>query len=48
MVLSNIRDLRAHIALDELPTQQSVEGWQISPYRLACSENERGLYDDAV
>ena len=48
MVVNNIRDLRAHIALDELPTQQSVNRWHISPYLVSWSEDERELYDVAV
>ena len=36
------RDLRAHIILDELATQQSMKGWPFSTYCIAWDENERG------
>ena len=48
MLVDNIRDLRAHNLLDELPKQQSVKSCRISPYRVACNEHEKELYDIAV
>ena len=48
MLVNSIRDLRAHIVLDRLPTQLSVKGWHNSPYRSTWSENGRDLYDVAV
>lgn len=48
MLVDKISDLRAHNALDDLPTQQSVKGFHISPYRVACNENEKGLYEVTV
>ena len=48
MVVNDIRDLRAHIALDKMPTQQNAKGCHISPYRVAWYESERVLYDAAM
>ena len=48
MVVNNIRDLRAHIALDDMPTPQSVKDWHVSPSLVAWNEIEGKLYDVAV
>ena len=48
MFVNDICDHRAHITLDEFPKQKSVKGCHTSPYRVAWTENENGLYDVAL
>ena len=48
MVVNQIRNLRAHVALDEVPTQQSVESCHPSPYCAAWNEDETDIYDVAA
>jgi len=47
IVIRNIRDPRPHLE-GEGSMQQSEEGWHLSPYSVAWSENGRELYVVAV
>lgn len=48
IVVNRIRDFRAHMAIDDMPTQQSEKDWHLSPYSVAWSDNGRELYVVAV
>ncbi|KAL2047845.1 hypothetical protein ABVK25_011301 [Lepraria finkii] len=48
IVISNIRDFRMHMAINEMPTQQSENSWHLSPYSVAWSENGKELYVVAI
>ena len=48
IVINNIRDFRMHMAINEMPTQQSENSWYLSPYSVAWSENGKELYVVAV
>ena len=48
IVVNNMRDFRAHMAIDEMPTQQSEKDWHLSPYSIAWSDNGQDLYVVAV
>lgn len=48
IVVNNMRDFRAHMAIDNMPTQQSEKGWHLSPYNVAWSDNGEELYVVAV
>ena len=48
IVVNNMRDFRAHMAIDEMPTQQSEKDWHLSPYSVAWSDNGQDLYVVAV
>ncbi len=48
IVINNIRDFRAHMSINDMPTQQSEEEWHLSPYSVAWSENGQELYVVAV
>ena len=48
IVINNIRDFRVHMAINEMPTQESENKWHLSPYSVAWSENGRELYVVAV
>lgn len=48
IVVNKIRDFRAHMAVDNMPTQQSEKDWHLSPYTVAWHENEKELYVVAV
>lgn len=48
IVVNNIRDFRAHMAIDDMPTQQSEKDWHLSPYSVAWSDNGEELYVVAV
>ena len=48
IVINNIRDFRIHMAINEMPTQQSENSWHLSPYSVAWSENGKELYVVAV
>lgn len=47
-MVNNIRDFRAHMAIDDMPTQQSEKDWYLSPYSVAWSDNGEELYVVAV
>lgn len=44
IVVNNMRDFRAHMAIDDMPTQQSEKDWHLSPYSVAWNENGKELY----
>lgn len=44
IVVNNMRDFRAHMAIDDMPTQQSEKDWHLSPYSIAWSESGKELY----
>lgn len=48
IVINNIRDFRAHMSIDNMPTQESEKDWHLSPYSVAWSENGQELYVVAV
>lgn len=48
IMVNNIRDFRAHMAIDDMPTQQSEKDWYLSPYSVAWSDNGEELYVVAV
>lgn len=48
IVVNNMRDFRAHMAIDDMPTQQSEKDWHLSPYSVAWSDNGKDLYVVAV
>ena len=48
VVVNRIRDFRAHMAIDDMPTQQSEKDWHLSPYSVAWSDNGKELYVVAV
>ena len=48
IVINNIRHFRIHMAINEMPTQESENKWHLSPYSVAWSENGRELYVVAV
>ena len=48
IVINNIRDFRLHMAINEMPTQESAKRWHLSPYSVAWSENGRELYVVAI
>lgn len=48
IVVNNMRDFRAHMAIDEMPTQESEKHWHLSPYSVAWSDNGKELYVVAV
>ena len=48
IVINNIRDFRAHMSIDNMPTQQSEEAWHLSPYSVAWNDNGQELYVVAV
>lgn len=48
IVIHNIRDFRAHMSIDNMPTQQSERDWHLSPYSVSWSENGQELYVVAV
>lgn len=48
IVVNNIRDFRAHMSIDNMPTQESEKDWHLSPYNVAWSENGQELYVVAV
>lgn len=48
IVINNMRDFRAHMAINDMPTQQSEKGWRLSPYSVAWSDDGKELYVVAV
>ena len=48
IVVNNMRDFRAHMAIDNMVTQQSEKAWHLSPYNVAWSDNGEELYIVAV
>lgn len=48
IVVDNIRGFRAHMAIDNMPTQQSEKDWHLSPYSVAWSDDGKELYVVAV
>lgn len=48
IVVNNMRDFRAHMAIDDMPTQKSEKDWHLSPYSVAWNENGKELYVVAV
>jgi len=48
IVINNMRDFRAHMAIDKAPTQESEKHWHLSRYTIAWSENGKELYVVAV
>ncbi|KAL9062871.1 MAG: hypothetical protein Q9161_009719 [Pseudevernia consocians] len=47
-VVHRIRDFRAHVAIDDMPTQQSEKDWHLSPYGVAWSDNGKEVFVVAV
>lgn len=43
IVFNNMRDFRAHMAIDDMPTQKSEKDWHLSPYSVAWNENGKEL-----
>ena len=48
VVVNNIRNFRAHMAIDDMPTRESEKDWHLSPYSVAWSDNGKELYVVAV
>ena len=48
IIVNIMRDFRAHMAIDDMPTQKSEKEWHLSPYSVAWNENGQGLYVVAV
>ena len=48
IVINRIRDFRAHMSIENMPTQQSEREWHLSPFSIAWSESGKELYAVAV
>ncbi|KAG8530239.1 uncharacterized protein KY384_004739 [Bacidia gigantensis] len=48
IVINRIRDFRAYVTVDDMPTQQSEKSWHLSPFTFSWSDNGTELYVVAV
>ena len=48
IVISRIRDFRAHVSIEDIPTRQSEKEWHLSPFSVAWSDNGKELYVVAI
>lgn len=48
IVVNKMRNFRIHMAIDDMPTQQSEKDWHLSPYSVAWNNNGQELYVVAV
>ena len=48
IVINHIRDFRAHMSMNDVPTQVSNREWHLSPFSIAWADNGKELYAVAI